>query len=49
MGLEWERLNDLNPMVYYTKVPGGWFIHIVGISAFFYPDKNHKWDQRSLP
>ena len=47
--MEWQRLNDIHPMVHYAKVPGGWFIHIVGGSAFFYPDKNHKGDGRTLP
>ena len=36
-----------------TKVPGGWFIRILGVpeadAAFFYPDPEHLWDGSSLP
>ena len=37
-----------------TKVPGGWFIRILGMAAeagtaFFYPDPEHRWDGSSLP
>jgi len=32
-----------------AKVPGGWFVHLVGAGPFFYPDPDHKWDGSSLP
>ena len=59
MLLKWEEIEcekaeksflsaGMMPMLR-ARVPGGWFVQISGISAFFYPDPEHLWDGSSLP
>jgi len=63
MVLKWEEIKcekqeqsffsgGITP-IWRAKVPGGWFIRILGVTvsdaAFFYPDPAHTWDGSSLP
>jgi len=58
--IDWEDLKSsrtpggLSFHVYRARVPGGWLVYVhldpdCGGGVTFYPDKDHKWDGRSLP
>lgn len=59
MLLKWEEIEcekveksflsaGMSPLLR-AQVPGGWFVQISGVSAFFYPDSEHLWNGSSLP